>query len=87
MMIIGLFVVYCKGKRQAGIIAKNSKRTTAPIADNQASLITVEDKYRDDYINRTSVDPESIRGTIDLGLGESLLIKEENREESGNNLG
>ena len=79
-MIIGLFVVYCKGKSQARIIAKNSKRTTAPIADNQASLITVEDKYRDDYINRTSVDPESIRGTIDLGLGESLLVREENLE-------
>ncbi len=74
-MIFGLFIVYCRGKSNAKRNDKESKRTGAPVPENQQSLITVEDKYREDYINRTSVDPESIRGTIDLGLGDSLLVR------------
>ena len=74
-MIFGLFIVYCRGKSNAKKTDKESKRTGAPVPENQQSLIIVEDKYREDYINRTSVDPESIRGTIDLGLGDSLLVR------------
>lgn len=70
VIIIGLIVVYIKQKRSV----KTLKTTKTAIKDgNQQSLLT--DQYQDEYINRTSVDPNSIRGTIDLGLTDSLLEK------------
>lgn len=75
VMIISLLVVYCKQRHTA-------KGFKSALRDqNQESLITVEDRYKDEYINRTSADPESIRGTIDLGLTDSLLEKEKGNTE------
>ena len=71
VMVISLTTVYCKQKI-AAVKNKKSLRT-----ENQESLITVEDKYKEEYINRTSVDPESQRGTVDYGLSDSLLGKTE----------
>lgn len=70
IIVIGIIGVYIKQKRSV----KTQKSTKSVIkSGNQQSLLTVEDQYRDEYINRTSADPNSIRGTVDLGLTDSLL--------------
>ncbi len=75
LMVLSITAVYVKQKRAAGKNRNviNRERTVD-------SLITVEDKYQEEYINRTSADPNSIRGTIDLGLTDSLLEKETTQE-------
>lgn len=84
IIVIGIIVIYIKQKRDA---AKN-KSSLKPLLKNgnQESLITVEDKYKEEYINRTSVDPNSVRGTIDLGLSDSLLEKEVTQQNLQTNL-
>jgi hypothetical protein len=70
-MVIALLIVYIRQKKANRIQGRIVERPS--IAENNQSLITVEDKFKEDYINRTSVDPESIRGTVDFGLTASLL--------------
>lgn len=74
VMVVSLIVVYCKQKISA-VKGKKSRK-----AQNQESLLTVEERYKDEYINRTSVDPESQRGTVDYGLSDSLLGKEKTED-------
>lgn len=73
-MIISLIIVYIKQK----VTAVKAKKGSKP--ENMESLITVEDKYKEEYINRSSVDPESQRGTVDYGMSDSLLGKTEGNE-------
>ncbi len=74
-MIISLLIVYIKQK----VTAVKAKKASRP--ENKESLITVEDKYKEEYINRSSVDPESQRGTVDYGMSDSLLGKTEDKLE------
>lgn len=73
LIIISLIFVWAKQKRTAMM---NDIVALAGTSANQPSLLTLEDNYKENYINRTSVDPNSVRGTIDLGLTESLLQKD-----------
>ena len=72
-MILSLIVVYAKQKNQASKSIKSFKKASVPISTGKESLITVEDNFKEDYINRTSVDPDSVRNTVDYGLTDSLL--------------
>ncbi len=54
-MIVSLIIIWAKQKNDA---KKKSKHITkAPVPEGKESLITVDDEFKGDYINRTSVDP------------------------------
>ena len=69
LMIVGLIVVW---RRQSG--DKTESRNSM-----QESLLTVEPEFKSAYINRSSVDPGSIRGTVDME--ESPQMQKETIEE------
>ena len=66
VMIIGLIVAFAKQQRRLKEQA---------FEENKQTLLTVDDDYKNNYINlnRSSADPESIRGSVDPAPTEASL--------------
>lgn len=80
-MVIGFVVI-------VGLIfAWSRQNKSSPNRDSAAikeSLLTVEPEFKTNYINRSSVDPESVRGTVDYTTHEpnkAIQREEEASEE------
>ena len=55
LMIIGLIFVW----------SKQSKAAPRDSVEIKQSLLTVQPEFKSHFINRSSADPESVRGTVD----------------------
>lgn len=62
ILVIGFVVI-------VGLIFAWSRQNKNSVSRDSAtikeSLLTVEPEFKTNYINRSSVDPESVRGTVD----------------------
>ncbi len=66
IMILGLITAWVKQRRS---------RVEQVSEENKHSLLTVDDEFKNNYIdiNRTSVDPGSVRESIETGLPEPVI--------------